>query len=657
MDIGITSDRSLCGGSITDGNSNMHSHKELSLHSAKASRHEDIGIVGFTKSLLAIGRYVNRGAIVVRELTKGTSYIRNYGSHTSDGNDLITVYNNNKNDKDYINYNLLELVGKCIINSYLEIKGTINDDRSIKVSETTLKSLSSEVVSGRYRPLPVKRLYIPKGNNKGSRPIGIACTKDKIVQKAMLMVLRAIYEVNFHDNSHGFMSNHSCHTAVKDIRYRYHNCNWFIEIDISKCFDSIDHEILYSLLCRKIKDKGFLDLYRKVVKAGYVERDHHYKSILGVPQGSIIGPILTNIYLTEFDYYMDSYKNNFDRGQYRKQSKEYYRSMYKTGNAREAIRKGIRARDMMDSSFRRLQYIRYADDMLLGVIGSKADCVKIRDDIGIYLRDNLKLSLNIEKTIISNTGKGSMFLGFHIRIPKDMKLVTVTRFDRKVTTRNSTRPIITIPLERVLERLHSKGYLVKDHLGIYKASRNTSLYQFDLNSIILNYNLLYIGLENYYCIAMNKGLLNKINWLLMDSLALTLANKYKLRSRSAVYKTYPYIFKPNITKAGVSTYIKYDFQRVLKKSAKPIKIIGLETIFSRFVTPRTSKDNILNTSICSICGSNQDLHVHHVRHIKDIKHNPIYSRVASIVNRKQIMLCSLCHVIVHNGLYRGPKKL
>lgn len=178
--------------------------------------------------------------------------------------------------------------------------GTTIDGFSRKQISQLIELLKWE----RYQPKPVRRTYIPKKNGK-MRPLGIPAFADKLVQEVVRQILEAIYEPIFSDNSHGFRPNRSCHTALYQIKSTCRGTNWVIEGDITGCFDHIDHEILLKILLKKIDDGRFLELIWKFLKAGYLEFNQKYNSLLGTPQGGIISPILANIYLHEFDKFME----------------------------------------------------------------------------------------------------------------------------------------------------------------------------------------------------------------------------------------------------------------------------------------------------------------------------------------------------------------
>ena len=311
------------------------------------------------------------------------------------------------------------------------VDGKTIDGFSIFHIERLIDALKDET----YQPNPSQRVYIPKKNGK-MRPLGIPSFIDKLLQEAIRMILEAIYEGSFENSSHGFRPQRSPQTALWNIQKRFNNTKWFIEGDIKGFFDNIDHEVLIAILSERISDVRFLRLIRKFLNAGYVEDWVFHKSYSGTPQGGIISPILANIYLDKFDKYIKEYTNIFDKGKRRKENPIVKRLGQKKAKLVQKLKKSTDeierqrlmtqikeivkerlnypASDEMDSNMKRLKYVRYADDFLIGIIGSKEDCIHIKEDIKKFMAEKLKLELSDEKTLITNARKHAKFLGYDI---------------------------------------------------------------------------------------------------------------------------------------------------------------------------------------------------------------------------------------------------
>ena len=247
---------------------------------------------------------------------------------------LDIIQTKNRDNSEWINRGLYRLLYNSTLhimayerlkskpgNMTLGTDGKTLDGYSLEEIQKLIDLLRME----QYQPRPVRRVYIPKETKGKYRPLGVPSPRDKIVQECVRLILEAIYEPNFHDNSHGFRSGRSCHTALESLRRNWVGTKCALKIDITQCFETIDHHHLLDILREKIEDDRFINLIRKFLKAGYLEKWEYHKAFSGTPQGSVVSPILTNIYLNKLDWKLTAICQQHTNGQSRKYNNNYYR--------------------------------------------------------------------------------------------------------------------------------------------------------------------------------------------------------------------------------------------------------------------------------------------------------------------------------------------
>lgn len=547
--------------------------------------------------------------------------------------------------------------------------GKTIDGMSIERIDRLIESLKDES----YQPKPSRREYIPKKNGK-MRPLGIPSIEDKLLQEVVRMILETIYEGQFSDCSHGFRPQRSCHTAMEQISKSFCGAKWYIEGDIKGFFDNINHDVMIKILEKRIGDCRFIRLIRKFLNAGYIEDWQYFKSYDGTPQGGIISPILANIYLDQLDKYMEEYTSKFDKGVRKEVSKLYRHYQRKKGRAKVALKKAKTAEErnealrlvkmydslMMvtpaknegDTNYKRLKYVRYADDFLCGVIGSREDAIKIKADIKEYLDSKLRLELSEEKTLVTYSNNPAKFLGFEIRNRKCAE----TRRDtlgRKKRSRNKTVEI-RIPKDTVKKKLLDYDVVeIKKHNGkeIWKPKARPELNFNDDLEILQRYNSEIRGFYNYFGIGVNCAKqMNNFGYIMEYSMYKTFAAKY----RSKVTKICRKYKKDGIFTVSYQgkkgNTIEAKFYNGGFKRLKPSKDSRISTLPNFIMhTSTTSLMDRLKAQKCELCGATDRLEMHHVRKLKGLKGKEPWERMMIARRRKTIALCSSCHKKVHNG--------
>lgn len=548
--------------------------------------------------------------------------------------------------------------------------GKTIDAMSLNRIDGIIASLKDES----YQPQPSRRTYIPKKNGK-MRPLGIPSFDDKLLQECVRLLLEAVYEGSFAKNSHGFRPNHSCHTALSQVQVCFTGVKWFVEGDIKGFFDNINHEVMIGILAERIKDEKFLRLIRKFLKAGYLESWHYRNTYSGTPQGGIISPILANIYLDKLDRFMEELKKQFDKGTERAVYPETYELEKKRGVLAKRLRNTnseekrrlltekiheidrekltMPYSDPFDTSFKRLQYVRYADDFLIGVIGSKEDAIVIKDKVKAFVAETLKLELSDEKTLITHSEKRARFLGYDIYVRRSA-----------ATKRNKTGRLcrhlngtvcLEMPHELMRKKLIEYGAMTiektvhgKDN---WKAKARYYLKDNDDLEILDQYNSEIRGFRNYYRIANNAAHASSFGYIMQYSMFKTFATKYRTTMRRMITKlrigkNFGVRFIDKKEKSKTRLFYNEGFARKPLQKNAVVDVIPNTVMYSS----KTSLMARLSAGQCELCGKTDcEIEIHHVRKLKDLKGKSYWERFMIARNRKTLALCIDCHEQLHNG--------
>jgi group II intron reverse transcriptase/maturase len=550
------------------------------------------------------------------------------------------------------------------------------DGMSLERIDAIIEKLKSQS----YKPKPARREYIAKKNSDKKRPLGIPSGDDKLVQEVVRMILESIYEPTFSDSSHGFRPHRGCHTALVRIQKTFTGAKWFIEGDIEACFDSFDHHVLIAILRRRIDDEMFINLMWKFLKAGFMEQWQYHTTYSGTPQGSGVSPLLANIYLSELDRYIELFKSEFDTGSptRRASNPEYKRidneiQRFRMANLKvwgslgdderseaaatmrrmKASKRQLPPFEVKDTSFKSLQYVRYADDFLIGIIGSRKDAERLKAQLANFLKEKLNLTLSGEKTKITHTGQNARFLGYDISVSRSQEVKRTKTGARQRVYSGSVH--LRVPHEKWAGKL--RGYkairIKKDADGKehWKAIHRGKLINKPDIEILRKYNAEVRGLYNYYSLASNAYVIGKFAGLMKHSMQRTFASKYRTTVRT-IKKRYEKGGDFTVsyqTKDGKKEAVFYNGG--FKKQDKPhLGQIDVLAAYQKYDKPN-SLARRLRSRTCELCDSVcQDIVIHQVKRLKDLGNRHEWERVMRSKRRKTLAVCKSCHDEIHQTI-------
>ncbi len=595
----------------------------------------------------------------VREMRDAETVLGIIRDRGSRGLPLEDVY------RQLFNPNLyLVAYGKISANAGAMTPG-VTDETADGMSLEKIQRIIGLLREEKYRWSPARRVHIEKKGSTKTRPLGIPTWSDKLLQEVVRLILEAYYEPQFSPRSHGFRPKRGCHSALKEIYQTWRGTVWFIEGDIKGCFDNLDHGVLLGILRERIHDGRFLRLIENLLKAGYLEDWRYNRTLSGSPQGGVVSPILSNIYLDRLDKYVESVLvSHHTRGTRRKDNHEYGRISSAELRARRRgqlelsrqLRKRmwvIPSRNPSDPDYRRLRYIRYADDFLLGFTGPRSEAEEIKRALGDFLRDELKLELSDEKTLLTHGRTGAArFLGYELVVlhndQKRTKRITDGRPTRSVTGGIGLK----VPMDVVREK---KARYLQHGKPIHRAELTND----DIFSIVRRYDAEYRGIVEYYRMAYNLHRLGSLEWVMETSLAKTLACKLRI-SANQVWRRYKTTIQTErgpraalqvvIAREGkkplVATWGRTDLVRRTNVVLNDAPTIWTES--------RTEVVERLLADSCELCGSREKVQVHHIRAMKDLQkpgqnEKPFWAQTMVARRRKKLVVCHECHVAIHAG--------
>jgi len=620
------------------------------------------------------------------------------------GNHLTAHSRRNLNTK-HINKSIYHLLLNpfTMDNAYSNIsknKGSLTAGVDGETIQSYSRSESLRIVSllrsKDYVPQPVRREYIPKPGKKEKRPLGIPAIRDRVVQEALRGILEAVYEPEFREfygnnprvANFGFRPNVGCWDAIQHYTRFGQTCTFAIEGDIKGAYNNVNHKKLIQILKKRITDKFFLTLISKFLKAGIMDEGRYVHSLIGVPQGGIVSPILFNIYMFEFDKYVKSLIDEHNQDFRTNKTKEYQKILYQKNRIHGRLKQLYGYRNVRRSRasqeqrqsltllkefnlklFRtpsreqsiKLVYTRYADDWVLGVGGPYGLAMSIKDQLTNWLKHELLLELSSEKTKITNIREGLVnFLGYSITLRSSSyfhKISWVLIGGRRQLRRVTSGKFYVKPHhERVIAKLKTLGITKGDNLFPIGKRAWAALDEFQ---IVQKYRSMFQGLVNHYSLCNSTYPLNRLNYIYKYSCAKTLAVRRKI-TMSQVFGLYGKTLKIDRKIIGKDNAVKIRTVEFPNLSEFRIRAnpAGLPLGWDPFKIRTFWRTTFKLYSVCCVCGSDRNIEMHHVKSLKSIKtltknNKTTFDLILKQLNRKQIPVCHDCHVRITSGRYSG----
>lgn len=533
-----------------------------------------------------------------------------------------------------------------------------------------IEGLINQLRDESYQPVPLQQIVVAGSHGKPGK-LGIPSIRDMVLQEVVRLLIEAIYDSPdgplFEHTSHGFRRGRSPHTALKEVQRTWSGVNWLFSADMRSCFNDIHHEKVIAVLEAKIQDQRFLNLLRKLLRSGYIGREWRlHDSLIGIPRGGILGPLLTNVLLDRLDKFVEHLKEVYERGKARKTSPEYrtlvtQRQMLATrglARSKEFRQIGRQLAEMSpldpdDEEFIRLKYVRYADAWLIGVTGSRQLAEVIREKIKEFLRDELsQLPGDEEMRIMHARTEQAEFLGMLVSVGRTAETGqrggAGSGREQSLGRRLPTWEVLLhCPTNHLIKGLAEQGFC-DAHGNPQGKGAYTGL---DAERSILRYSSINRGLQQYYRACDNFGELSRVQYVLKYSLAKTLAQKYR-QNLTHIFRNGE--IRHTLTdQQGEQKDVRFYLNRSWQKDrhAWSTKLFIDQMNLAAWPVARGKL-----RAVCVLCGEEHDVAKRHLRYMdRQSRQETGLAQLAGALDQKQLPLCQKCYNTVRRGESGGFK--